>query len=542
MEDNNRNRIGSYIPQEIPIPDVKGNGQQIQNGPYQNDPPQHNPYQHNPYQNNSYQHNPHQHNPYQAVGGTGKRRSSGTIIGVICAIALLVVIITGAAVYYRSTPEYRISRGLRNLAGEIAGVKNPLLEKTGLAEIAERMQDVGGHVKSSVNLSAEMPLVGTTTLGIDTDYYKDMDAKKMSADTSFSVMNYEFAHLAIFADEDRFCFSVPELFLENMYIDNENVVSQYNESVFGTGGYASDLEDFSINLFDRNSQNKAVFDILRSLDTLGKRLAADVDACRKGMEIGKAGKGLYRMRIPGKETNSLLKNFAGIYEDVYGLQDEIKLLNDHDEVVGSDIILLFEIDRYNRIESIALEEPVTMLDGTCRIDGTILFLGENRSIDRIQGKLTEEIVHGTTGDVIFQLQFAPEQDDYGVELEVRAASEDTTIGKIKYILNCDAEEDTFDLTLAWQDNMEDIDVAIEGSVDHIVHGRNMEVDIEKAVISMNGEEVCRASGDIVVEPLQAGVRENVKADTAFFEMTWMQWADVIDKIDKAYGSLLNSLW
>lgn len=67
----------------------------------------------------------------------------------------------------------------------------------------------------------------------------------MSADTSLSVMNYEFAHLNLYADEEALCFSIPELFLENMYIENEDVVSQYNSSIWTDVTGYSDMEDFS---------------------------------------------------------------------------------------------------------------------------------------------------------------------------------------------------------------------------------------------------------------------------------------------------------
>ena len=128
-------------------------------------------------------------------------------------------------------------------------------EYTGGDDMLRMMQEDGCHVDTSLDFSMDMPMMGTVTLGLDTDFYKDMKAKELNAETSLSMINYEFGHLNIYANDEVFCFSVPELFMEDMYIENENVVSQFNNSILAEYSEQSDAEEFSIDLF--SIENKA---------------------------------------------------------------------------------------------------------------------------------------------------------------------------------------------------------------------------------------------------------------------------------------------
>lgn len=500
MEDHIKRDIGGYIPQEIPIPGSPS--------------------------------------PY------GKpRKNSGAKIMIAAACFLLAVAAAGISVvaYIRSTPGYKLGRGLRNLAREVEQAKNPLLDKIGFDGLMSMMHEDGSHTESSLNFSAELPFFGTTTIGIDTELYKDIDARELSAVTKLSLMNYEFAQLLIAADKDVFCFSVPELFIENMYIDNENVVSQYNRSIFAKSGFSSDLEEFSIDLFG-DKEKKTVLDIMGGLGTVRDQFAQELGACREKMELEKAGKGLYRVSFPAKETDRLFQSYVRNYQDVYGMEKEMEMLLECGELISSDIALLFEIDRQNRIESIILEEPVEMLDGRCLAGGEIFFLGEDRSIDKIQGKISLEVSGASEKKVFWQVQLAPEENLYRFDMDLKLAEDVETVAKVKYTVNCDAAEDVFDMTFAWEDGKEDFGFEAAGSIDEVVSGESLKIDLEEALLCIDGEEMCKLTGDILIEPLCDEVRTDVKAKTAFFEMTGADWADILDKIDKKYRSLLNSLW
>ncbi len=574
----NQNNLDNYLPQEIPIPGVEQQANDSNAGQQENDQyteqQVNNPYQHNPYgqqandpyagqqMNNPYQHNPYgqqsedpyggQFNSYnQPIDPYGQRvrpyipqaqRKGNAVkiaIGVACVLVLIVALLIGGMVYLRSTPAYKISRGFRNLGKEMSQTQNQLVEKIGINELLLMMQEEGSHVDSSLNFATDLPLLGHTTLGIDTDYYKDMKAKELNADTTLSLMNMDFAHLNIYADEENFCFSLPELFLENMYIENEHVVSQYNNSILAQLGSKSNMEDFSIELF-ADADNRVRPQEWRDLDKIWEKFEGDLEACKDGMTISKVEKGLYRVTLPQKETDKLLKDILNSYaemSDVEGMQD---LWKDYKKLLCSDISLLFEING-SRIDSIMLEEPISLWDNNASIEGELFFLGEVRSIDKMQGKVTIGGVDGKKREVLGQIEQTSNSDTYQMDMDIKYSEEEES-GRIKFIMNCDAARDDFDMTFTLKDDTDDMEVALEGSLDDIVKGESLEISLDKMTFSTDDEEVYRISGDIAIEPLRDKIKASVKPDTAFFEMSLSDWQKIIDKLDDAYGSILNSLW
>lgn len=530
------------------------NNNPYHHNPYQPQDNQHQP-QDNPYQaqNNSYQHqdNPYQaqNNPYQLQNNPGgqpayvfkpyeqKNHSSAKIvIGVVCACAVVFGIIIGAFSYYRSTPSYKISKGFRNLAKEIVQNSNPLTDKIGTGDMIRMMQEDGGHVETTLDFTVDVSSWGNVTLGVDTDFYKDVHAKELSADTSISVMNYDFAHLNIYANDEVFCFSVPELFLEDLYVENQGLVSQYNDSFLGEL-YPSSMEDFSINLFP-DEDKRISFRDWRNMSSSLEDLGDKIDACKEGMIIEKAGKGLYRVTFPEKESDRLLKS---LLESAYNGDEARNLWKEYKNLIDSDVSLLFEINGKNRIESIILDSPIEMLDGTASLEGEIFFLGETRSIDKVQGKIIIGGADGKSRELICQIQQTSGNDIYSMDTDIKLSYENKTLGKVKVVMNCDAVKDKFDLTCSFKDDTDDMGIVLEGSFDDIVKGESLEFDLNKAAFTMNDKEYFKISGDISIEPLQSKVQASVKPKTALFEMSYTDWLGIMYQLQSEYGNVLGSL-
>lgn len=112
------------------------------------------------------------------------------------------------------------------------------------------MAQEGFSANSRLNMTFDTGdyFLGELTFGVDTQCEKDMQRKEMSSATVLSMMNYEFGHVEIYGDNEKFCFSVPELLLENLYIENENVLDQYNHSYWADMFGKESGDDFSIDL------------------------------------------------------------------------------------------------------------------------------------------------------------------------------------------------------------------------------------------------------------------------------------------------------
>ena len=462
------------------------------------------------------------------------------LIGIVCAFVVIFAIGIGGLAYYRSTPVYRISRGFYNLGREIGQIQNPLFEKLGLGEILLMTQEEGSHVETKLNFSAELPMIGTTTLGVDTDYEKDVKGKELNASTVFSLMNYEFAHLDVYANEEAFCFSLPELFLENIYVDNENVVSQYNESVFAQVAGQSTLQDFSIELFP-DMEEKTSAREWRSLSAMLERFEEDLKACKDGMTVEKVENGLYRVTLPGKETNRLVKNLLDSYGKVYKIAESEQGWNDYKNLLASDISLVFEINNKNRIESVILEEPVKVMEGKFFLSGEIFMLGDQRSIDKVQGKLIVENDDQESAEIICQIVQTTGDEKYRMDLDLKYTEGDDN-GKIKYTLDCNAAQDEIEMTFSMKDKTDNLGMSLQGTVEDYEKGRSVEFDLDKLTFTMDGSDTYTISGDVEVEPLQGRVNPTVKAETALFKMDLSDWQKIIYQLDDAYGSILEYLW
>lgn len=507
-----------------------------------------NPYQpNNPHQPN----NPYHHNPYQPQGytggqtvyaynpyGPGKGSSRKIIIGITCAFVVIIAMAIGVLAYHMNTPMYKITKGLHNLTKEIAQNSDPLADKLGVEDIAQMMQEDGGHVQTMLNFTVDIPSEEKITVGVDTNYYKDMSAKELSADTSISIRNYEFAHLNIYANDEVFCFSIPELFLEDLYIENENIVSQYNNSIFGEA-FPIDTEERSINLFPDEDERISLKD-WKSLSKRFRKLQDSIDACRGAMTVEKAGKGLYRVTFPEKETNRLIKNLLqSIYEDDEVLEYLIPGI--YKKLIASDVRLLFEINGKNRIESIVLEHPVEMLDGGASIEGEILFLGEKRSIDLVQSKLSINGLDGETREILGQIQQTSDTEASQMDMDLKYLEGGKTLGMMKYVMNSDAVQDKYDIKCSWKNDRDSYDIIIQCAFDDIVKGESLEVNLKKIAFVVNDEEYFKINGDIGIEPLRHGVQPGVKPKKAFFEMTYFDWLEILYRIEQQ-GNLSDSIW
>lgn len=527
---------GQYIPAEIPIPDIE---RARQDDPYRSRDPEH------PYGKNSawqagkadpvYGAQGQQYLPQQQKKGVSVK----ILIAVVSVVIVIFTIVGIGTAYFRSTAAYKLGKGAQNLAKEFVQIQDPLMDKLGLEALALMMAEDGSHIDTTINFTAES-LYGTT-IGVDTESYKDVPNKQMSADTSVSVMNYEFAHLNFYADEESFCFSIPELFIEDMYIDNENVISQYNQSFLAEVLGISDAEDFSIDLFADTDDRMSIRE-WKDLDAFAERYEEDFQACREKMVMEKAGKGFYRIVFPAREMDRLLQDLTKTYDQIYEMAGEEQWWKEYDRLIDSDISVLFEISKSNRIESISLETPVAMLDGTASMEASLHFLGDQRSIDRIQGEISVQGEDGIERAIHYQIVQTARENTYKLDMDVELMEENDSVLRVKYVTNSDADKDDFDMNFSVWDDEEDMELILEGNLDDIVKGRSLLLDLERITFRMDGEELFKITGEILVEPLEDEVTGNVEKKTAFFDMTEDDWLDILYEIDDAYGGFLNYLW
>lgn len=483
-----------------------------------------------------------------------KNHKKTALIAALCVAAVLLAAVLGGVFYHTHSAAYRVRKGFLNLMREAEEMKNPLAEKIGADELRRMLVEDGSHLDTRLNITPGNFFVGSmfgdVTLGVDTDCEIDRQEKELAASTRFSVMNYELASLELYGDQENLCFSIPELYLENIYIENENVRRQYNRSLWADIFGQAEGDDFSIDLFpdawlfgDEEGIGKAFF----------KEYADEIAECRRHMTIEKAGKDLYRVSFAELYFNELVRQFLYDYVDFskVGRDEAMGILSYFDVVSSADeISFILEINRANRIESIRVEEPLSLCGGRIRLSGDIYFLGAKRSIEKMQGML--EVKNGQreekkVTEIVWQTAQSLELDDYRMETDIKCSfteNGETQNVRLGCELECDGRKNSFDGEITIKDAADDFEVALKasGGLSHITKGESFDLELDEFLLLVDDEELVLVRGDIGLSPLKRRIRQNVKAKTAFFELSEREWNSILDKVYRDYENLLGAMY
>lgn len=477
-----------------------------------------------------------------------KNHKRTALIVSLCVAAVALAAILGGWFTHVHSAAYKIQRGFLNLMREAEEMKNPLAEKIGTDGIRRMLAEEGAHLDTRMNVTTDT-FLGQVTLGVDTDCEIDRREKEMAASTRVSVMNYELANLELYGDQEKLCFSIPELYLENIYIENENVLDQYNHSMWAEV-FGKAEGDVSIDLFpdawlfgDEEGVGSAFF----------KEYAYEIAECRRHMTMEKAGKDLYRVSFDELYFNELIRQFLYDYVDFskVGREEAMGILSYFNVISSADeISFLLEINGANRIESIRVEEPLSLCDGKIKISGDIYFLGEKRSIEKMQGMLTvknERQEERKETEIVWQMTQSLELDDYLMESDIKyGLTENGETQNLRFgcELECDGRKNSFDGEVSLKDMEEDFEVVWQasGGFSHITKGESFDLELDELLISAEDEEILLVRGDIGLSPLKRRVRQNVKAKTALFELSEQEWNRIFEKVYRDYEYLLESMY
>lgn len=472
------------------------------------------------------------------------------LIILFCVLAAVVIIAFAGWFSYTRSAGYRIGKGFMRLAKEEAVLKNPMDEKLGMEALCRMFYTEGVQVDTKLDFTFDT-FLGEVTLGVDTDYAKDIKKKELSSATAFSIMNYEFGHLDVYADKDNVCFSVPELFVEDFYVENENVFKQYNRSMWADDWLFGEAQgdDFSIDLFsspwyftDEEGAGKAFL----------KRYAGEIESCRRNMKMEKAGDGLYRIRMEGSTFNDLVWRILSDYlNDNINIpgsyrEDMLGFMSYFDKASGpEEICLLVEMGKADRIESIRLEHPLSLGRDSVRLDGDIYFLGGENSLEKIQGRISfdnKDAEGIREQELVWQIVRSLEQGEYQMESEAKYSvlkDDNKQTAKLEGDFSYDGPKNSFRAKASL--DMQDTDFRLEASGDfsHIRKGESFKLEFDEIRSLTDGEQTMLVRGEIDLAPLSRQVKQIVEPKTAFFSMGEDDWSRILERIDREYGYLLE---
>lgn len=268
------------------------------------------------------------------------------------------------------------------------------------------------------------------------------------------------------------------------------------------------------------------------------------------MTIEKAGKELYRVKFDPLYFNELVRQVLYDYVDysVAGREEAMGILSYFDVISNADISFLIEMDNANRIESIRIEEPLTMCQGEMQISGDIYFLGAESSLEKVQGKVEvkrdrEEETESV--ELTWQVLQSLASEDYQMESDIRCSvtksGEKQNVG-VEISLACDGRENSFETEISTRSRLGTAQLTAEGSLSHIKRGESFDLEVDEAVITVDDEEFLLIRGEFGVEPLARRVKQNVKPEKAFFEMSEREWNRWVDEVINEFDYLFDGMF
>lgn len=474
------------------------------------------------------------------------------LIILFCVLAAIAIFAGIAWISYTNSAGYRVKRGIMRLAKEAEALKNPMHDKLGTEALCRMQFAEGLKLDTRMDVTFDTYL-GEFTLGVDTDYAKDMKNKEMSSSTTLSIMNYEFGHLDVYADKNDVCFSVPELFLKDMYLENENVLDQYNHSMWAEDWLLGEVQgdDFSIDLFSRpwyfGKEEEVGAAFLN-------RYATEIDACRLSMEMERLGDGLYRVSVDSICFNILIWQMMidwlddNMNSSVAYRQDIMGFMNYFNGAADQErVSFLLEITERDRIESIRLEEPLSLGRGAVCIDGDIYFLGGENSLEKMQGRISFDNKNGEgvrEQELLWEVVRSLEEGEYRMESEAKYSFlQDRTKETMK--LTCDfsysGPKNSFETKAGARTKEAEIALEASGDFSHIVKGEGFDLELDEVRFLLDGEDFLRVKGEVGLSPLSGRVKQVAEPKNALFAMDEGEWIDILLKIDEEYGYLWGTV-
>ncbi|MCM1156542.1 MAG: hypothetical protein NC314_08880 [Roseburia sp.] len=296
------------------------------------------------------------------------------------AAAALAIIIAAAIIFIKIyySEERALIKGLLNLAEEME-MRQQLWEEAS----GNERDDPFGCVKMSTVLnvsSEELPV----TLGVDTILLRDSAVRRTQALTEISIMNNKLLTVTLDGQEEDMMLAVPVFFRQNLAFDAAHIEEQYNDSLLAEKFGKIEGTELSINLFPKWPKKiwqEYYVNLMEKLRNAGNNKEAE---------------GIEEIEIEKLET-PLVINVPERDDKQYQCSQYRVTISYREGNAKDSLVFLTAVDENDRIVQISLEEPLTLSmkykedDIDVKVDGSVCFLGEARTIDDIVVDMQMEI-------------------------------------------------------------------------------------------------------------------------------------------------------
>ena len=499
-------------------------------------------------------------NPGQ--NGNGKKNKAGLVIGIIAAVAVVLVIAIGVLLSQSllggGSGAKKVQKGFANMAKEMETYTCSVSDELGSDAIKELFKKQPSHINGELSLTDPK---SSQNIKISLDAVTDLKNKQGKYNLQGGMMGINIDAGTIVADNNTIYVSSPVFLRDNTYaIETTDFGKKFNDSVWAELMETELEDDLSFELFEENDKdndaNAAFAEVIskslkkydKSLKkatqykTLGEKkeftiggnavscggvaMIVEKDACNEMMA------GMKEDILASEEYAAFAEGFASSSGDVEeakrDLEDAIEKI--FSTQIDQDLEIDFYFDSKGRIVGIKTPGSIAVSsdNDVDAFEIDLEFTGTERTLDVVTGG-----IYVSSADDIIYMGIAREasvdKDKYSeyltVSLEESGHEDDISI---TYSNDWYYADQSFDMYITMYVGAEHVSVDLEGSYTDINKGESYTLNLTNGSINDNNEEpILLMSGILKVEPSD----EKIEVPTDAIDVFEMSESDIREMIN-----------
>ena len=505
-------------------------------------------------------------NPGQ--NGNGKKSKAGLVIGIIAAVAVVLVIAIGVllsqSLFGGGSGAKKVQKGFVNMAKEMEAYTCSVSDELGSDAIEELFKKKPSHINGELSLTDPE---SSQNVKVSIDAVTDLKNKQGKYNLQAGMMGINVDAGTIVADNNTIYVSSPVFLRDNTYaVETTDLGKKFNDSVWAQLMETELEEDLSFELFEETDKDADV----TLTDAFSKSFKKYEKNLKKATQYKSLGE-KKEFSIGGKsvscggvamivEKDAFNETMAGMKEDILAseeyaafaegfassssdVEEAKRDLEDAIEKIFStqidqDLEIDFYLDSKGRI--VGIKTPgsiaVSSYGDVDAFEIDLEFTGAERTLDVVSGG-----IYVSSADDIIYMGIAREasvdKDKYSeylnVSLEESGHEDDISI---IYSNDWHYADQSFDMCITMYVGAEHASVDLEGSYTDINKGESYTLNLTNGSINDNNEEpLVLMSGILTVEPSD----EKIEVPTDAIDVFEMSESDIQEMMNNIGSPSFN---
>lgn len=469
-----------------------------------------------------------------APAGKPKKNAAGLVVGILCAAAVVIVIVIGAlaakALLGGHSPEKQLAKGIANMTKEMAAYQGSVAGDLGLDALYELADTKPIHTNMNFSFTDPSSTGSISSVNMKLDSLTDYSKKMAEYGLDIGVYGFNMNVGNIVASDNTLYVSVPLAFQDDVYsLELTNLGRDFNNSAWSSFLEETLPEDYSLTLFgDRTrklDEDNSLFGIFQKqggvdadsmkVEMIGQAkeftfdgMTAEYGGVRVTIDKDAYNKAVETMRddvFASDVYDEYMKSYQVVYGDDYDWfkQEVDRVINQMFDIrFEQDVVLDFYLDEQGRIVNMSTPEDIAVSGQDSDIESfavDISFAGKERTLDTIDGGIYVKV-----GDEILYMgisRTASITEEYYKENLTLCMQENNSDDEFTfwYANEWGYDDKSFDLQMSLDGPDWSLGVSADGVFSGIVEGESFTLHIDHGAVTMDGEDMLLMTGFVGVE-------------------------------------------